>query len=174
MQNSFWVYNIQNGKWNCIYRNENVGEKYWSKMQDYEPCPRFAHQIVYDHTRKVNLGIIGYGITEWIVGFGKNVVYTSSFPVQIHFLFGGNPGRSYLPNLRLDDFWQLELRRPTAEQILKRCKLIIRKHKFQELALSNSIEALEYLQTKVSEIIDHNDAQQTKEVFIYGKNSKQK
>ncbi|XP_014471613.1 PREDICTED: muskelin [Dinoponera quadriceps] len=133
VQNSFWVYNIQNSKWTCIYRNENAGEKYWSKMQDYEPCPRFAHQIVYDHTRKV------------------------------HFLFGGNPGRSCLPNLRLDDFWQLELRRPTPEQILKRCKLIIRKHKFQELALSNSIEALEYLQTRVSEIIDHSDTQQTKE-----------
>lgn len=53
VQNSFWVYNIQNSRWSCIYRNENVGEKYWSKMQDYEPCPRFAHQLVYDHTRKV-------------------------------------------------------------------------------------------------------------------------
>lgn len=83
---------------------------------------------------------------------------------QVHFLFGGNPGRSCLPNLRLDDFWQLELRRPTAEQILKKCKLIIRTHKFKELALSNSIEALEYLQTKIFEIIDHNDTQQTREV----------
>lgn len=55
VQNSFWVYNIQSGKWNCIYRNENVGEKYWTKMKDYEPCPRFAHQIVYDHTRKVRI-----------------------------------------------------------------------------------------------------------------------
>ncbi|XP_050461630.1 muskelin isoform X2 [Cataglyphis hispanica] len=133
VQNSFWVYNIQSSKWSCIYRNENVGEKYWSKMQDYEPCPRFAHQLVYDPTRKV------------------------------HFLFGGNPGRSCLPNLRLDDFWQLELRRPTGEQILKKCKLIIRTHKFKELALSNSIEALEYLQTKIFEIIDHNDTQQTRE-----------
>lgn len=83
---------------------------------------------------------------------------------QVHFLFGGNPGRSCLPNLRLDDFWQLELRRPTPEQVLKRCKLIIRTHKFKELALSNSIEALEYLQTRVFEIIDHDDVQQTKEV----------
>lgn len=103
-------------------------------MQDYEPCPRFAHQLVYDHVKK------------------------------IHFLFGGNPGRSCLPNLRLDDFWQLELRRPSAEQILNKCKLLIRKYKFRELALSNSIEALEYLQTKIFEIIDHNDSQQTKEV----------
>ncbi|XP_033315653.1 muskelin isoform X1 [Bombus bifarius] len=133
VQNSFWVYSIKNNKWSCIYRNDNVGEKYWSKMQDYEPCPRYAHQLVYDHVKKV------------------------------HFLFGGNPGRSCLPNLRLDDFWQLKLCRPSHEQILKRCKLLIRKHKFKELALNNSVEALEYLQTKVSEIIDHNDVEQTKE-----------
>lgn len=133
VQNSFWVYSIKNNKWSCIYRNDNVGEKYWSKMQDYEPCPRYAHQLVYDHVKKV------------------------------HFLFGGNPGRSCLPNLRLDDFWQLKLCRPSHEQILKKCKLLIRKHKFKELALNNSVEALEYLQTEVSEIIDHNDAEQTKE-----------
>ncbi|KAK2582051.1 hypothetical protein KPH14_002756 [Odynerus spinipes] len=133
VQNSFWVYTIKNNKWCCIYRNENIGEKYWSKMQDFEPCPRFAHQLVYDRIKKV------------------------------HYLFGGNPGRSCLPNLRLDDFWQLKLCRPSHEQILKKCKLIIRKHKFEELALNNSIEALEYLQTKVSEIIDHDDIEQTKE-----------
>ncbi|XP_015597500.1 muskelin isoform X2 [Cephus cinctus] len=133
VQNSFWVYSIKNNRWSCIYRNENVGEKYWSKMQDYEPCPRFAHQLVYDHVNKV------------------------------HYLFGGNPGRSCLPKLRLDDFWQLRLCRPSQEEILKKCKLIIRKHKFEELALRNSIEALEYLQTQISEIIDHSDEEQTKE-----------
>jgi hypothetical protein len=37
----------------CIYRNENTGEQYWSKMQHIEPCPRFAHQLVYDHVNKV-------------------------------------------------------------------------------------------------------------------------
>ncbi|XP_012278648.1 muskelin isoform X2 [Orussus abietinus] len=133
VQNSFWIYSIKSNKWTCIYRNENVGEKYWSKMQDYEPCPRFAHQLVYDHVKKV------------------------------HYLFGGNPGRSCLPKLRLDDFWQLRLCRPPHEQILRKCQLIIRKHKFEELASKNSVEALEYLQTKISEIIDHNDVEQTKE-----------
>lgn len=32
--------------------------------------------------------------------------------------------------------------------------------------MNNSVEALEYLQTKISEIIDHNDVEQTKEVLI--------
>ncbi|XP_043287689.1 muskelin isoform X2 [Venturia canescens] len=133
VQNSFWVYNIRGNRWSCIYRNENVGEKYWSKMQDYEPCPRFAHQLVYDYVKKV------------------------------HYLFGGNPGRSCLPKLRLDDFWQLRLCRPSREQILRKCKLIIRKYKFEELAMRDSIEALEYLQNEVSDIIDHDDEEQTKE-----------
>ncbi|KAF7996641.1 hypothetical protein HCN44_002287 [Aphidius gifuensis] len=134
VQNSFWVYNIKNSNWTCIYRNENTGEKYWSKMQDIEPCPRFAHQLVYDKYKK------------------------------IHYLFGGNPGRSSLPKLRLDDFWTLKLCRPTHDELLKNFKWIIRKYKFKEIAINgNSIEALEYLQNDVYEIIDHNDPIQTKE-----------
>lgn len=55
VQNSLWVYNIKDNRWSCIYRNENVGEKYWNNMQDHEPCPRFAHQLVYDHIQKVRI-----------------------------------------------------------------------------------------------------------------------
>ena len=52
-RNSFWVYDIESNKWSCIYRNENTGSQYWSKMQSIEPCPRFAHQLVYDYINKV-------------------------------------------------------------------------------------------------------------------------
>lgn len=133
VQNSFWVYYIKQNKWSCVYRNENTGEHYWSKMQHLEPCPRFAHQLVYDHVNKV------------------------------HYLFGGNPGKSCLPKLRLDDFWRLTLSRPTYPQLLQRCKVLIRKYKFQELAISDSLAALHYLQTSLSEIIDHEDPEQTME-----------
>ncbi|XP_063226200.1 muskelin isoform X2 [Bacillus rossius redtenbacheri] len=133
VQNSFWVYYISQNKWSCIYRNENTGEQYWSKMQHLEPCPRFAHQLVYDPCKKV------------------------------HYLFGGNPGRACLPKLRLDDFWKLQLCRPSTEQVLQRCKLLIRKHRFEELAAKNSMAALHYLQTSLSEIIDHEDQEQTRE-----------
>ena len=50
-------------------------------MKELEPVPRFAHQLVYDHIRKV------------------------------HYMFGGNPGDSSNLNLRLDDFWELHLLR---------------------------------------------------------------
>ena len=62
-----------------MYKNENMGQQYWMKMQEVEPCPRFAHQLVYDDCRKV------------------------------HYLFGGNPGKSGVPKMRLDDFWSLKV-----------------------------------------------------------------
>ena len=68
-------------------------------MQHIEPCPRFAHQLVYDHNKKV------------------------------HYLFGGNPGISYMPKLRLDDFWKLHLSRPSQLWLLKEFKFMIRKQR---------------------------------------------
>lgn len=101
---------------------------------------------------------------HWNLNFSlTNLDYI--YATQVHYLFGGNPGRSCHPKLRLDDFWQLKLCRPSHDQILRKCKLIIRKHKFEELSMKNSIEALEYLQTQVYEIIDHADPEQTKEVW---------
>lgn len=53
VQNSLWVYNIKTNKRSCIYQNESIREKYWAKTNDHEPCPRFAHQLVYDNVNKV-------------------------------------------------------------------------------------------------------------------------
>lgn len=126
-RNSFWVYSIESNKWSCIYKNENTGHQYWSKMQNIEPCPRFAHQLVYDHVNKV------------------------------HYLFGGNPGKSGLPKMRLDDFWSLKLTKPSLVHLLRRCKYFIRKQKFYELVKSNTLEALTYLQHDLSATVDHDD-----------------
>lgn len=81
VRNSFWVYSIGKGTWRKIYQNENTGSDYWDKMKDIEPCPRYAHQLVYCPKRKSL------------------------------FLFGGNPGSVSSPKLRLDDFWELNLLR---------------------------------------------------------------
>lgn len=79
VRNSFWVYDIIQDRWSCVYRNENI----CNNNDKLEPCPRFAHQLVYDHVKRV------------------------------HYLFGGNPGptRSHLKNkkIRLDDFWTLKV-----------------------------------------------------------------
>lgn len=133
VRNSFWVYDISKNKWSCIYKNEHTDQQYWSKMQHIEPVPRFAHQLVYDHMRKV------------------------------HYLFGGNPGKENLPKMRLDDFWSLKLCRPSTNHLLRRCKYLIRKHRFSEIAQENPMLALQYLQKDLAETVDHNDADETRE-----------
>ncbi|XP_064604593.1 muskelin-like isoform X2 [Liolophura sinensis] len=133
VKNSFWVYDIEKNKWSCIYKNENSGQSYWTKMQHVEPVPRFAHQLVYDHARKV------------------------------HYLFGGNPGKDIIPKVRLDDFWSLKLFRPSTEHLLRRCKYLIRKFQFQEMACSNPVRALTYLQADLAAVVDHSDPEETRE-----------
>lgn len=131
VQNSFWVFYIQQNKWACVYKSETPGIQYWNKMQHIEPCPRFAHQLVYDPNSK------------------------------IHYLFGGNPGMSCLPKLRLDDFWKLQLIRPSNPQLRRQCKILIRKYRFQELAFHDTIQAMNYLQTSMHEVIDHDQAEES-------------
>nr|XP_040229116.2 muskelin isoform X1 [Anopheles coluzzii] len=63
--NSFWLFSLSKKEWCCVYKSEHSnGENCYQKSQNtcHEPCPRYAHQIVYDTTN------------------------------QVHFLFGGNPG----------------------------------------------------------------------------------
>ncbi|CAI9718917.1 muskelin-like isoform X1 [Octopus vulgaris] len=133
VKNSFWVYDIDKNRWSCIYKNENTGQQYWNKMQHVEPVPRFAHQLVYDHHRKV------------------------------HYLFGGNPGKDSLPKMRLDDFWALKLSRPSQEHLLRRCIYLIRKYKFQEIAYDDPVKAVTYLQTELADMVDHTDPEETKQ-----------
>lgn len=88
VKNSFWVYDMLENRWSCIYRNESKPDDLQqasssSNADDSEgPRPRFAHQLVYDHLKKV------------------------------HYLFGGNPGpnkNGAMNKERLDDFWSLEV-----------------------------------------------------------------
>ena len=142
VKNSLWVYNIGKEKWSKIYQNENTGTEYWNKMCTTEPCPRFAHQLVYDYKNK------------------------------IQYLFGGNPGENGQPNLRLDDFWQLELvryfyiplnnLRPQVEDVLRKAIFCIRRQVFLELCQkANSIAALKYLQNDLSSVVNHNNEEES-------------
>ena len=93
VKNTFWSFEIAKGKWRRIYKNEaQSAEEKASVLTslsmgpdgqplEKEPCPRFAHQLVYDHVRKKQ------------------------------YLFGGNPGEAGSPGKRLDDFWELSLSR---------------------------------------------------------------
>ncbi|KAJ3265912.1 Muskelin 1, intracellular mediator containing kelch motif [Chytriomyces hyalinus] len=134
VKNSFWSYSLRRAKWTRVYHNENTGADYWSRMKDLEPCPRFAHQLVYDHVRKC------------------------------HYLFGGNPGDTSNLNLRLDDFWELHLIRPTSEDVLRRAKFRIRRQQFREICQSgNTSQALDYLRSEVSAVVNHSDETESAE-----------
>ena len=145
MHNSFWVYNIKNDNWRCVYKNDHskthdsssksllatttiydrvnkstriYGDKKSMSHQhmdckqtqnDPQPCPRYAHQLVYDPIKKVFLKL-----------FANFSVYQHVF--KIHYMFGGNPGKTSEQEKRLDDFWKLKLTRPDKNDILKKCR----------------------------------------------------
>lgn len=50
--------------------------------------------------------------------------------------------------------------RPTRPQILRMCKYLIRKLEYEEIARVDPMRALNYLQTRLNEIINHEDAKE--------------
>uniref|UniRef100_A0A3Q4HW80 Muskelin 1, intracellular mediator containing kelch motifs n=1 Tax=Neolamprologus brichardi TaxID=32507 RepID=A0A3Q4HW80_NEOBR len=113
VRNSFWIYDIARNNWSCVYKNDQAVKENPSKaLQEEEPCPRFAHQLVYDEMHKV------------------------------HYLFGGNPGKSCSPKMRLDDFWSLKLCRPSKEYLLRHCRYLIRKYRSVPLKATSSHQRL--------------------------------
>ncbi|XP_065912735.1 muskelin-like isoform X2 [Dysidea avara] len=128
---SLWVYDITTAKWTCIVHTSQHSNILSWQQQDV-PCPRFAHQFVYDHVH------------------------------QVHYLFGGNPSKDH-SHMRLDDLWKLKLFHQSREALLLRCQYLIRKCKFQELALSDPVEAIRFLRTELSSLVNHDDAEESKE-----------
>jgi len=136
VSNSFWMYDINEKRWSCTYRNENVTPEYWSQQQMIEPRPRYAHQLVYDEEN------------------------------MAHFMFGGNPGgkKGKEGRQRLGDFWRLVLRRPSGLELERKCRLMIRENQFKELTLNKTpMDALVYLQSHLSECVNHNSQQEERQ-----------
>ncbi|XP_017485402.1 PREDICTED: muskelin isoform X1 [Rhagoletis zephyria] len=130
--NSFWVYSLKSYTWSRIYNcrhNAETGNT-TVKNDKLEPCPRYAHQLVYDDVAK------------------------------LHYLFGGNPGKSARPQMRLDDFWTLELEKPKRNEILMHCRYLVRKLHYEEMARTDQLKAMQYLRNHVAEVIDHSNAEQ--------------
>lgn len=79
VKHSLWVYSLKQDRWERVYENESRDAQYHHRMRHVEPCPRFAHQMVYDPASRTQ------------------------------YIFGGNPGDFTDPSRRLDDFWELRL-----------------------------------------------------------------
>jgi hypothetical protein len=140
-KNSFWIYNLNHRKWTRIYSSDSSSTT--SDTLD-EPCPRFAHQLVYDPVTKT------------------------------HYLFGGNPGESGNPRRRLGDFWALKLDGPLSGiDILRRAIFRIRRQQFFEMCLTrrrdstmaspSMVDAMRFLQTEVALTVDHDDAEESRQ-----------
>ena len=72
-------------------------------------------------------------------------------------------GEASARNTRLCDFWRLNLHRPSSADIVGRCRYLIRRRKFKELCAENSREAMRFLQTELSEVVNHKDEAQAAE-----------
>lgn len=161
VKNSFWVYSITKDKWTKIYQNDNTGHDYWKSMENLEPCPRFAHQLIYDEKTKTQ------------------------------YLFGGNPGEASNTGARLDDFWKLKLNRDSESDILRKCLFLVRRERFREMCSnmkgddpsmsgtsnSDSLAALKYLQIDISGVVNHHNEEESKEFraitgFLFEKKGK--
>lgn len=59
--------------------------------------------------------------------------------------------------------FEFDVFRPSRQQILRHCKYLIRRLEYEEIVKTNSIRAVGYLQTRLSEIIDHSDEEQLHE-----------
>ncbi|CAE1255868.1 MKLN1 [Acanthosepion pharaonis] len=135
----------------------------WRKLRDdcNEVRSRIGHSMLFHPKKRLLYIFAGQRSKEYLNDFFTYDV--EAHRVEVHYLFGGNPGKDNLPKMRLDDFWALKLSRPSQEHLLRRCIYLIRKYKFQEIAHDDPVKAVTYLQTELADMVDHADPQETKE-----------
>ncbi|CUA72936.1 Muskelin [Rattus norvegicus] [Rhizoctonia solani] len=89
------------------------------------------------------------------------VVYDSAN--KMFYMFGGNSGEDGIP--RLNDLWSMRLVRPTVKDLLRKALLAVRKFRFKLMCDSvPPFEALTYLQTQVSGVVDNDDEDEAAEL----------
>ncbi|KAL1942840.1 hypothetical protein VTO73DRAFT_5080 [Trametes versicolor] len=144
------------------------------------PQPRYAHQVVYDSKAKAlymhggNAGLEGDDPPSDNEGEQRGpaapdpdarTVYASASGASVP-----TPSPALAPvadadadMTRMDDFWRLEVIRPTHEEITRRALFEVRKQQFREMCEdAPSIKALTFLQTRVSAVVNHEDAEEAK------------
>ncbi|XP_065830322.1 muskelin-like [Oscarella lobularis] len=131
--NSVCLFKIETEEWLRVCKFGGVAAIH-SADEATTPCARFAYQLVFDPISKT------------------------------HFIYGGNAGKQHEHRwMRLDDFWTFTLVMPSGEQLVRSCKLMIRRQRFEELSHTNSVEALSYLQNDLSALVDHGNQAETDE-----------
>lgn len=54
--------------------------------------------------------------------------------------------------------------RPKREEILKHCRFLVRKLRYEEMTRIDPLKAMQYLREHISDVIDHSDAEQLNNV----------
>ncbi|OBZ70545.1 Muskelin [Grifola frondosa] len=157
-----WIYRYERwdlpGKWAKIPSVESKSEA--SEL----PQPRYAHQVVYNHITKTSFMHGGNaGIkSEDSAGFGDLEDTEERMEVERR-ADDDDTGSDGGKENRLDDFWQMQLIRPSPDEIVRRACFEIRQQQFREMCEDGpAIQALTFLQTQVSSVVDHSDVEETK------------
>lgn len=110
-----------------LFYKYNIIQDKWIKLdcKGKTPVPRAAHTFAYDSS------------------------------IDRFFLFGGNLGEDDPNTRRLCDLWELRIKEIPNKDLLRKIKFTVRKHVFLRLINKDVNKALEYLQTKVFEVVNH-------------------
>ncbi|KAI0675370.1 Muskelin N-terminus-domain-containing protein [Trametes maxima] len=151
------------GRWSKILPDKEPGTAW--------PQPRYAHQIAFDTTTKAlylhggNSGLDGDDSDDEGVhppppaaGEGRSTTESNATHMPV------TDTDSDSDMTRLDDFWRLEIIRPSYEEITRRAHFEVRKQQFREMCEDEPpIKALTFLQTRVSAVVNHEDPEEAKD-----------
>ncbi|OSD06938.1 hypothetical protein PYCCODRAFT_1359801 [Trametes coccinea BRFM310] len=180
-ESPYWIYRYDRadipGKWSKLVPDKDA-ESSW-------PQPRYAHQVVYDSKSKTVYMHGGNGGLDSEdtpsdnetrngppSGEGQAQPPSQDAPAEGRHARRASRARAGAsapaadPDAdmkRLDDFWRLEIIRPSEEEITRRALFEVRKQQFREMCEDGPpIKALTFLQTKVSEVVNHDDPEEAK------------
>ncbi|TFK53543.1 hypothetical protein OE88DRAFT_1655700 [Heliocybe sulcata] len=149
-----WVYRYpaascsEKGKWTKLISAEQTEG---TDGEEAEPKPRYAHQLAYDRR------------TKTVFMHGGNAGIRDSAPEAAE--VNAEEGTVEEKEIRLDDFWSMQLHRPPRSEAARKLMFEIRKQQFREMCEDEpTVDALNFLRDEVSSVVDHESLEE-EEVF---------
>ncbi|KAH9942390.1 Muskelin N-terminus-domain-containing protein [Epithele typhae] len=163
-EGSYWIYRYERpelpGRWSKILPRgdkEKEKEKKTEEGEGETPQPRYAHQVVYDATSG---SVLMHGGNA---GVGRDADEKVEEPAARTDGEAGAPAAAEGGEHRLDDFWHLEIVRPSDEEIVRRAVYEVRQQQFREMCEDGPpIKALTFIQTRVSSVVNHSDPEEAR------------
>lgn len=173
LKNSFWMYKIEEAKWSLIYQSASSREEERSQNARNDDEETTTSPPPFSGGTGGTSSNLDPGSDDSFAFFPRSPEPRPRYAVQmVHdiknacfYLFGGNPLDGQSPDLRLGDFWKMDLVRPTANEVLRRAQFKVRKQRFLEMASQAksasggllAMNALVYLQNQVGSCVDHSN-----------------